>query len=149
VKLTLRLLAVSSFLSAVGAAAILAYPAEADEAGGDIFQIVDAQSRIVEADRNMRKIDRDSELVMRRVAIKQEVIRDLAAGRMTFEDAAQRYVEVNRLQESALTYMRQNYRGRTDEERAARQLAAHLRNSGNPAAAALGEEWECRLDAAD
>lgn len=148
-KLTLRLLAVSSFLSALGAASILACPASADDPGGDIFQIVNARSRIAESDRNMRKIDHDSELVMHRVAIKQELIRDLVAGHTTFEDAARRYVELNRMQESALTYMRRIYPGRTDEERAARQLAAHLRNSGNPTAGALGEEWECRLHAAD
>ncbi|HKA08323.1 MAG TPA: hypothetical protein VKD71_13770 [Gemmataceae bacterium] len=146
-KLMLRTLAVSSILSAVGVAAILTYPAEADDPGSDIWQIVKAQSRIAEADRNMRKIDLDDEHVLRRVAIRLEVIRDLVAGRMTFEEAAERYVELNRMQESALAYMRRTYPGRTDEERGARQLAAHMRNSGNPAAAALGEEWECRLSA--
>jgi hypothetical protein len=147
VKLTLRLLAVCSFLSAVGVAVIFAYPAEADDPGGDIWQIVKAQSRIAEADRNMRKIDQEDEHVMRRVAIKQEVIRDLVDGRITFEEATQRYVELNRKHDLALTYLRRTYPGRTDEERAARQLAAHLRNCGYPAAAALGEEWECRLSA--
>jgi len=149
VKLTLRLLAASSLLSAVGVAAIIAYPAEADDPGGDIWQIVKAQSSIAEADRNMRKIDQDDEHVMRRVAIREEVIRDLVARRITFEQATQRYVELNRTHPSALANLRRIYAGRTDEERAARQLVTHMRNSGIPAAIAMGEEWGCRLDGND
>jgi hypothetical protein len=147
VKLTLRLLAVSSFLSAAGLAAVFAYPAEADDPGGDVWQIVKAQSRIAEADRNMRKIDQEDEYVMRRVAIREEIIRDLVAGRMTFEQATQRYVELNRTYPTALTNLRRMYAGRTDEERAARQLVTHMRNSGNRAAAVLADEWGRRLDA--
>jgi len=149
VKLTLRLLAVSSFLSAVGLAAVLAYPAEAGDPGGDIWQIVKARSRMAEADRNMRKLDQDDEHVMRRVAIREEIIRDLVVGRMTFQQGTQRFVELNRTHPSALANLRRMYPGRTDEECAARQLVTHLRNSGNRAAAALADEWGCRLDEDD
>jgi len=149
VKLTLRLLAVSSLLSAAGVAAVLAYPAEADDPGGDIWQIVKARSSIEEADRSMRQLDLDDEHVMRRVAIREEVIRDLVAGRMTFQQATQRFVELNRTHPSALANLRRMYAGRTDEERAARQLVTHMRNCGNPAAAALADELGCRLDVDD
>jgi hypothetical protein len=144
-KLSLRTVALGSFVFTLIAAALFAYPALAEESGTDFWNVFELQDRMAQAEQESRRAEREAALVMNRLAVRHEIIRDVMEGRMTMEEASQRYAELNKLQPPALEYVRRVFPGRTDEERAAWQLAAHLRRFGEPAAEALGEEWECVL----
>jgi hypothetical protein len=143
-RLLLRAAAVSSFLAAVAVAGLSACPTLADEVEA-LTLVMDDQARLAAAEESIARIDQESELVQRRAAIKQEVVRDLLEGRLTFDDAVRMFADSNRMQESATTYLRRRYPGRTDDERAAWQLIGYLRLTHNPRARMLADQGECEL----
>jgi|GEM_PF-5270609 len=144
-KLSLRTVALGTFVFVLIAAALFAYPALAEESGTEFWNVFELQDRMSQAEQESRRAEREGAIVINRLAVRHEIIRDVMDGRMTLEEGSQRYAELNKLQPSAREYVRRVFPGRTDEERAAWQFAAHLRRFGDPAAEALGEEWECVL----
>src|SRR5262245_10519232 len=144
-KLSLRTVALRVFVFALIAAGLFTYPAIAEDSGTDFWSVLDLHDRMAQAQEESRWADREELAVMRRIAVRNEVIRELLEGRITFEEASERFAELNRHHAAAMGYVRRAYSGRTDEERAAWQLASHLRGFGDPAAKALGEKWECIL----
>jgi hypothetical protein len=144
-RLSLRALALTSFLVALTAAGIFADSSAAKEVGADFWHLADNQRRLSAAEAAIRDIDRQNSLAVRRIAIRHEVRRDLIEGRVTFEEAAGRFAELNRADPQAAEFARRFFRGRTDEDRAARQVIQHLRVSRVPGAMGLADEWDCVL----
>jgi hypothetical protein len=72
--------------------------------------------------------------------MKQEAIRDLLDGKMTFVEAVYRFTQINRIQSETEAYCRL-YPGHTDEQRAARQLIQYLRALGEPQGVDLANAW--------
>jgi hypothetical protein len=144
-KLTVRTIALGTVLSVFTAAGLLVYPAFAEETAADIWTVIECQNQMADAERQMRERQCEDEVVLERIAMRREVIHDVVAGRLTFEEASLRFAELNRGHAAALNYVRRAFPGQSDEERAAWQLASHMRRSGDPAAQALGEELECIL----
>jgi hypothetical protein len=144
-KLSLRTMALGTFVFALIAAAVFTYPAIAEESGTDFWNVFEFQDRAAQAEQESRRAEREDTIVMNRLAVRHEIIRDVLDGRLTFEEASQRYADLNRSQPAALNFVRKAFPGKTDDEKAAWQLAAHLRHFGEPLAVALGEEWECVL----
>jgi hypothetical protein len=144
-KLSLRTMALGTFVFTLIPAALFAYPALATESGTDFWNVFELQDRVSQAEQESRRAEREGAFVVNRLAVRHEVIRDVIDGRMTLEEASQRYADLNKLRATTLEYVRRVFPGRTDEERAAWQFAAHLRRFGDPVAEALGEEWECVL----
>jgi len=144
-KWTLRAAALSMFVTALAAGCLFANPSWAEEAGVDFWHVADDQRRIAAAEVKARALERETDSALLRVAVRTEVVQDVADRRMTFEEGARRFAELNRLQPAHLAdYMRDRYPARTEEERAARQLISFLRLAGQPGAA-IAEEWECVL----
>jgi|RhiMethySRZTD1v2_1073278.scaffolds.fasta_scaffold711668_2 hypothetical protein len=144
-ELSLRTVAVGTFVLALVAAGLFAYPAIAEESAMDSWNVFELQDRMAQAEQESLRAEREGAMVMNRLAVRNEIIRDVVDGRMNCEQASQRYAELNKRQASTLEYVRRVFPGRTDEERAAWQFAAHMRRFGEPVAEAIGEEWECVL----
>jgi hypothetical protein len=140
---TLRALALGTFVAAIGAGALFAFPAPEPDGETESWDVFELRRRMAAAEEDGRRIEREEELLRRRLAMKQVIIGELLADRLTFDEAASRFAEVNGLQPSAIGYLRLTYPGESDEERAAWQLARHLRGSCDPRARALGDKWEC------
>jgi hypothetical protein len=146
-KLTARALAAGAFVLALGALSLSAYPSVAEEAGVDIWQVVEDRRRIVAACDQQAALARDAESTARRMALRREAVRDVIDGRISFREGVHRFAELNLLQPGTVAeYTRRRFPGRTPEECAARQLVCQLRVAGEPRALALAGEWECLLD---
>lgn len=145
-KWTLRAAALSLLLTTVAAGCLYANPSWAEEAGVDFWHVADDQNRIAVAEESARRFDKDIDRAMQRMAVRTETVRDVIDGRVTFEEGARRFVELNRALPAHLAdYMCERYPARTDEERAERQLISFLRLIREPEAVALAAEWECVL----
>jgi hypothetical protein len=142
-KWTLRAASLSTFLTALAAACLYANPTWAEDAGVDFWHVVDDQERIVAAEESARRFDKEIDRAMQRMAVRAETLRDVIDGRLTFDEGARRFVELNRTLPAHLAeYMCQRYPAQTELERAARQLVSYLRLTREPAALALAKEWE-------
>jgi hypothetical protein len=145
-KCSLRAVALSSSLMAVAAGCLFANPSWAEDAGLDFWHVVDDQERIAASEASARRYDREIDRAMQRMAVRDETVRDVMDGRVSFEEGVRRFVELNRtLPGHLLEYTCQRYPAGTEEERAARQLISFLRLSREPAAVALADEQACAL----
>ena len=145
-KLAMRALALGSFLFVLAVAGVVAYPAWADDET-DVWDLVEFRTRMAQSEAKGHTIDRENEHARLRIELKREVVSDLVAGRLTFEEAAQTFAEVNHMQPASTVYLRSVFPGNTDEERAQWQLVRFLHASQDPAAQALGKEWKRVLTA--
>ncbi len=82
-------------------------------------------------DDEARRVLRESEVALNRIAFKNEVIADLLNGVLSFEDAAIRFARINRELSPDAHFFRL-YPGRSLEEQSAWQLVAHLKASRLP-----------------
>jgi len=144
-KIAMRTLALGTFLFVLAVTGVLACPAIAEDDGTDVWALVEFRTRMAQSEAQSRTIDRENECVRRRIAIKHEIVHDVVIGRLTFEEAALKFAELNRVPPGSIDHVRKRFRGNTDEECARWQLAAHMRGSVDPAAQAMGEVWECIL----
>lgn len=147
--MSLRALAAISFLTALAAVGVFADPSAAEEAGLDVWHVVDDERRIRAAEESNRAFDRATEESARRIAARDEVKRDLAEGRLTFAEAAARFTQINRSDPRATVYARRFYPGRTEADVAARQLVQHLRVSLDPTVRGLAPDCERALGVGD
>jgi hypothetical protein len=143
VKIALRTLVVASLFAAILAGLLFGYPTFADDAA-DAWRLEDYRSGIEEADESSRELERKVQVVIRRNAMKQETMQDLLDGRITFADAAVRFAQINRQHLQRPVYS-QLYPGRTEEDRAARQLVQYLRALQTPESRALADAWDFLL----
>jgi hypothetical protein len=67
-------------------------------------------------------IDGDREVILARMALKRELVGELAAGRVSLAEATGRVLALNREHPEYMGTIRWNYPGRTDEESQARNL---------------------------
>ena len=86
-------------------------------------------------------------LVLRRLDWRNDTVVDVVAGRITGEEAHARFLEANRSHPKATENLRALCRGRSDEERTARQLVGYVTASGLPGAKEVAAELECVLTA--
>lgn len=74
---------------------------------------------------------------------------DVLAGQMTATDAHARFLAINEADPKTTTFVRIQFPGRTDAERAARQVVLFIRESGHPRAAEVASKVGRELLAAD
>src|SRR5688572_3967944 len=94
-KLTLRTVAFASFVSAAAAVGLFAYPALAGDSNS-LSELMEFRAQLTEAEKEHQRLQREDDQTLYRIAAKNGVVRDLVAGRRTFDDAVLRFHEVNR-----------------------------------------------------
>jgi len=139
-KLTMRALVAGACLTAVVTVGVTAYPAPAEELGTDLWNGPDWRTRLSETEVRARELRRQEEVIVRRTALRTEVVDDLIAGRVTADDAVVRFAELNRTGPATLRRVRERYAGDTDDERAGWQLVGHLRARHEPRARMAADE---------
>jgi hypothetical protein len=146
-NVSLRSVALLSILSSFPAVALTAYPALAEETGTDFWHMSELWARKTAAEESIQRLQREDDLVMRRIEFKNEVIRDLIDGRIRFDEAAKRFVDSHRRDPASLACLRSHFPGQTDEARAAWQLVRHLQKCEDRAAYPIAKQWACILTA--
>jgi hypothetical protein len=141
-----RSLALGAFLIALLAVGLSVYPSFAGESTADFFDMPDLQQIIRSEQRIERELTQADQEVLRRLACKQEVVSDLVAGRISFALAIRMFADLNRSDPTAQRQTRLVFAGRTDEERSARQVIAHVRGLNTKQSDELAIELECELE---
>jgi hypothetical protein len=144
-KLTPRAVAVGALLAAVAVAGLTAHPALAQGIGLDVWHLPDLRAGMSDSERQFRELEKRSEVIGRRLALRTEAIEDLLAGQIGIGEAVRRFDELNRLEPRTAERVRGMYPGDTDLERAGWQLAAHVRASPDPRAAEVADAVACRV----
>ena len=101
-KISLRALAAGSFLTALAAAGLTAHPALAEAAGVDFWQLPDLRFGADRSAAEGRELDRQGEVIYHRTTVRYETVRDVAEGRLSFEEGVARFVQLNRSNPTAL-----------------------------------------------
>jgi hypothetical protein len=119
-----RLAACGLLAAGLTAVAVSLRPDWAGDLGIDVWNMPELQEQIARNLREQEALDREGEVVHRRMAAKRVVVADLAAERLTLLEAAARFRDLNALSPDSLHYVRTCYPGTTDEERLCRQVIA-------------------------
>jgi hypothetical protein len=144
-KFSLRALAAGASLTALVVVAVTAYPALAREMEADARSDTDLRTELTATDRRAAELARQEHVVVRRTAMRAETVEDLIAGRIPVDEAVRRFVFLNHMEPGTLRRVNERYPGATDEERAGRQLVAHVRVHPDPRAAAAADDAARRL----
>jgi hypothetical protein len=144
-KISLRALAAGSFLTALTAAGLTAHPALAEAAGVDFWNFPDLR---LAADRSAalgRDLDRQGEEAYHRTIVRYETVRDVAEGRLSFEEGVAQFVRLNRSAPAGLAHVRQLFAGDAEDTLAGWQLVGQLRVNVHLEADAVADAGACWL----
>jgi hypothetical protein len=140
----LRALAVGAVLIAL-IAALAAHPAVAEAAGVDFWHVPELRFTADQAAAEERDLDRIGEQTLHRTMIRYETMRDVAEGRLSFEEGVARFVQLNRAAPGNRAAREQLFGGETEEELAGWQLVGHLRTNAHLHADAVADALACWL----
>jgi hypothetical protein len=109
----------------VAAAALAVHPTWARAVGLDVWNVpaLSAQVRASEAE-GSRLADEDDE-VRHRIAVKDAIVTDLYAGRLTLVEATDRFTAMNATRPHYLPAIRAAFPGATDREKMARNVISY------------------------
>ena len=144
-KISLRALAAGSFLTALAAAGLTAHPALAEAAGVDFWQVPDLRFGADRSAAEGRELDRQGEVIYHRTTVRYETVRDVAEGRLSFEEGVARFVQLNRSNPTALARARELFAGKTEDALAGWQLVGQLRANEHLRADAVADAGACWL----
>jgi hypothetical protein len=119
--LTRRRLALTGLASAA-LAALAIHPTWARALGVDVWNVPALTAQMRDSDEQGRRIEEESERIRRRLRVKETIVTDLIAGRVTLAEATDRFTELNESQPHYLLTIRNHFPGQTDEERMARNV---------------------------
>jgi hypothetical protein len=126
-----RPLVVAAVVVACLAGVAYARPALVTDLGLDFWNVPALQARLDQDVRHHRELDAKDVEVLRRIEIKEGVIADLIAGRMSLPEATTHFKVLNIGRPDYMTIIRAGYPGATDDERLSRNVLAfveaHLR----------------------
>jgi hypothetical protein len=146
VKLSLRTIAAGSFALSLLTAGLRANPSVAEEAGFDFWNVPTYHETMTTSEKEFRDADRKDTVVCRRTELKLAIAQDIVDGKLSFEEATVRFVELNRMHPPAMVSVHGVY-SPTSDEAAARQVAAFVRATRKPGADQLADDWERALAA--
>jgi hypothetical protein len=92
-------------------------------------------------------LDRQQDVILRRIAAKEEVIEQLVAGRIDLYTAAARFRALNDLPPQAWDNLRLAFPGETIAEQACRQVIGSVESRQRHHSPGEAEDWACRLEA--
>lgn len=140
---TLRALALSSFLTTLVTTGLSAYPSFAEANGVDFWNFGHYNALIQTCEDHRSELERENDVVIERMNLKEAIVRDLLNESISFEEAAIRFVEANRTlsPEKLACYVQ----GNNDFERGCWQLISYLSSGRGEVAASLARDWECLL----
>ncbi len=132
-RTVLKLLLTNVRLTLAGTAlfafALLCYadPAWAKAAGVDVWSIRELNDELASGTARRQELDIHDEVIQRRIALKEGIVGDLLAGRLSLAEATSQFAALNLPRADAMAVIRATYPGRTDEEKLARNVIEYAR----------------------
>lgn len=111
---------------AVLAVAVVLHPGLVRAAGVDFWSVAQARAEIAEATATDRALAERDDTILRRIAIKEALVTELIAGRLTLAEAAARFLELHEDEPGHLAVLRSSVPGDTDLERSARNVIDYV-----------------------
>ncbi len=106
--------------------ATFTYPGGVSAAYSDLQDHTTLQQSMESAKTDSSQLDSSLMNVTDRIALKEQWIDELISGRATLKTTTLRFMELNRSSEVALKTIEEHFRGRTSEEKAARNVMAYV-----------------------
>jgi hypothetical protein len=110
----------------VAAAVFVARPAWASTLGLDVWNVPALKAELRDMTEESGRLDSESEDVRRRVAVKEQIIAELIARRMTLAEATDRFVQLNSYRPEILEVIRAKYPSGSDFEKTARNVIDYV-----------------------
>lgn len=142
-RLTLRTVAAGIFLAALGAGGITIYHSALHGADPARWDGPEDPLGIADRRRRAEELDRKGDVILRRTAIRHEIVTAVLAGGIDVADAIEQFDRLNHSDPEILALVRLQYPGSSDRERAGRHLAGFLRASRHAQAIALADQAAC------
>lgn len=106
----------------VGASALALFPTWVQSVGADVWNLPSDEASIRENARANDRITQQNDETLRRIAIKESIVEELLAGRLTLAEATDQFVEMNAARPECLNRIRAEYPGSGDREKTARNV---------------------------
>jgi hypothetical protein len=119
-----RALVCSCLLTAAGV--LIAHPTLAQSIGADVWNMPDLKEQVRAAGVEEDRLAEEDDDVLRRIAIKDAIIVDLIAGRVTLAEATEHFTALNADRPRYLAALREVYPGATDQEKFARNVISFV-----------------------
>lgn len=135
-------------LSAALAVTVYLSPSLAATAGVDVWNLPDLQEQLDDATEQGRELDSSDEMYRRRIEVKEALMADLIAGRVTLAEATDRFLTLSALHPEQLDAIRAAFPGSSDREKVARNVVqyANSRIPAGPQKAAVVARFEAEFD---
>jgi hypothetical protein len=109
----------------------VARPSWPADLGVDFWNVPALNARLKRHHKVAVELERQDETVMRRIAVKEAIVADLIAERVSLVEAAAQFRALNAGRRDYLTVIRSTYPGRTDDERICHNVIAFVEAAVN------------------
>jgi hypothetical protein len=111
-------------LVVAGVGILAAHPTLAQSLGVDVWNVPSLQEELRAGEGVDRQLTDQSQEVRQRIAVKDAIVADLVAGRISLSEATERFAELNAAHPEYLDAIRAAFAGETDQEKMARNVIA-------------------------
>ncbi|HEY1191212.1 MAG TPA: hypothetical protein VGE74_26490 [Gemmata sp.] len=105
-------------------AVLAGHPKLARSVGMDVWNVPELNQQLDAATNESNRLTCEGDVVLRRIAVKETIIKEMLAGRASLADATARFAEMNVNRPQAQEAVRHMYAGATDQEKTARNVIA-------------------------
>jgi hypothetical protein len=105
---------------------LVANPRWARALGLDVWSLPELHEQLAAGAAKSRDFEREGEVVLRRIQLKDRMVDDLIDGRSTLAEIARRFHNLDRYRPGYMTVIRATVPGRTDRERSARNVLSFV-----------------------
>ena len=108
------------------------HPTWAVALGIDVWNVPALEAELRAGAEEAQRLDAEDEYVRRRIELKEMIVRDLVAERVSLAEATDRFVELNALRPRSAEAVRESFPGATDREKTARNVIAYALTRSTP-----------------
>ncbi|WP_020472150.1 hypothetical protein [Zavarzinella formosa] len=120
-------------------------PVTAEEIGFDFWNLGELEDQISRGEVRNREIDRNDQQILSRMALRQEILKNLIAEKITLEEAGRGFLALNQTEPAAIGYLRIMYPNGTDLDRAIYQVVIQMNVSQHPGSRECHEVLKCEV----
>jgi len=118
-------------LAVIGALSV--HPTWAQSIGADVWNVPGLREEMRDTRSETDRLEAEDEQVRRRIAVKDAIADDLLAGRITLNEAVERFAEMLPTRSKHMAAIRDRYPGTTDREKIAHHTIAYTALHASPA----------------
>ncbi len=135
-------------VAALATLTILAcHPTLAKSIGADVWNVPALNDQLRESTGASERLDIEDDEIKRRIDLKETIIEELLAGRITLAEATAKFTELNATRPKYMEAIRASFPGATDQEKAARNVISYsLTRTPVDTRAAVSQKFDAELE---